>query len=113
MVAWQEIASCWELQWRWRRLQVGRKREAEEVGGLRRDKVIDGRKGARFEMVAPSHDPHGMPGKGASEGIEHFELTSIFLVVVRDGEAACRRVVGKHFMGRHSPPFADRSGHAS
>lgn len=83
MVSWREIASCWELQWRWRRLQVGRKREAEEVGGLRGDEVVDGRKGTRVEMVATSHDPHGMPDKGTSGSIEHSKLTGPGICLVR------------------------------
>lgn len=104
MVSWREIASCWELQWRWRRFQVGRKREAEEVGGLRGDEVVDGRKGVRAEMVATSDGPHRMPGKGTSEGIKHFELTGLDLdmsrfVECRCSRAACRRIGSKPSWG--------------
>lgn len=60
-------------------MQVGRKREAEEVGGLRGDKVMDGWKGAGVEMVSTSHDPDRMPGEDAGEGTEHFELTRRYL----------------------------------
>lgn len=89
-------------------MQVGRKREAEEVGGLRGDEVVDGRKGVRAEMVATSDGPHRMPGKGTSEGIKHFELTGLGYVSFRGVSLFKSRMSSDRqqaFMGRHSPPL--------
>lgn len=42
---------------------------------------MDGREGMGVKVMTTSHDPHGVPSKGANEGVEHFDCHYVFDLV--------------------------------